>query len=880
MKRQYIISVLFLFLIGCASYKELIPNPELISKEGTFNPIQNKDENFKLKKDDLYFIKFPRPAGNEYYLILTGPSKPLIHSYIKNLFDAEAESVVTRSFGFTEGGVETIESQKTKVDSLLIYPIDSLSAYYSWMIDSVREDTDLKMSYRYVQQWRYSFENEYVRYRTLWSNNVMDRTVYNALTPDYQTDNLAFDNIKNDLLPKRKNLQTIREELRKVEHLFPPEIKQSADTAYQVYGSLCSDIDDELTVQNTYLAVLAALKKEKETRGDIAAFLAAGPEFSEFITQAAAYPRRIIDQMKKVITARFSEILPTYDAGLKKTDLNAIGPYPELENVPALFKAYDVEVGDDLEHLMTFVQKFTEERDDFRVVEGNLVNLNAMAENISDRPSDSFYRTVVSVLDQTEKVMPECEARRVEKYGKYKCALTLDQKINNATKYIDGLSEEIHGLQLFDAHLSRVSGTSGPTVTWPADSFYTDILGNLDEVKSSLPKNIPARIDPYSDGKMASWANKRVASAGKEVNEQIQRYQKAAQLVPQINAFRAQGTYRPIIRLLSANRSMGFFLAHYPDVDSLSLETQAKRIAGYLEQQAWASVESRLDDLWKDKDYLNLEAIVEKKSLTVRQYEQELFQKVNSTSRVAADTFVKAHETTLKNVPVLYKDSVFLPVYKLTFTSTNQKDLQQRRKQIEDYLAEMKNIRFPEVSIKALYKELTKNSRDQGVEKARAIVDHGKFYKGTEKQVKGLVEECDPTVAKSISKPSEYRKLFMLPTSSKKGENDYLLRLKLDIPSEAEFPVFDVNLMVPSDLVQQVGDKAWYDEITINKKPIKNEGRFHITAPTSANNYESQITPVQLDKTTSNILEIKLRYPGSKVFEVSVMAQKPILRKN
>ena len=254
---------------------------------------------------------------------------------------------------------------------------------------------------------------------------------------------------------------------------------------------------------------------------------------------------------------------------------------------------------------------------------------------------------------------------------------------------------------------------------------------------------------------------------------------------------------------------------------------------------------------------------------------------MNLTSRSAADTFVKIHETSVKNIQGLYKDSAFTPVYKLIFSSTNPRDVQLRRKLIEDYLNDSKNIRFPETAIKALYRELTKNSRDQGVEKARAIVDHGKFYKGTDKQVKGLVDECDPNIAKSIVKPSEYRRLFVLPISSnKKGPNSYLLRLKLDISSEAEFPVFDVNIAMSSDLAQNAEQKAWFDEITINKKQIKNEGRFHITAPTSANNYESQITPVQLDKASSNILEIKLTYDELRVFEVSVMAQKPIIRKN
>jgi hypothetical protein len=135
-------------------------------------------------------------------------------------------------------------------------------------------------------------------------------------------------------------------------------------------------------------------------------------------------------------------------------------------------------------------------------------------------------------------------------------------------------------------------------------------------------------------------------------------------------------------------------------------------------------------------------------------------------------------------------------------------------------------------------------------------------------------------VPKIFTKPSEYRKFFVLPvTSSKKGTNDYILRLELEIPSDAEFPIFDINVTVPREFAQNP-ERPWFQEISINKKPIKNEGRFHITAPTSSNNYESQITPIQIEKGGNNIFEIKLKYAGFRVFEVSVMAQKPIIRKN
>jgi hypothetical protein len=117
-------------------------------------------------------------------------------------------------------------------------------------------------------------------------------------------------------------------------------------------------------------------------------------------------------------------------------------------------------------------------------------------------------------------------------------------------------------------------------------------------------------------------------------------------------------------------------------------------------------------------------------------------------------------------------------------------------------------------------------------------------------------------------------------TNNTQGMNQYLFRVKMQIPSEAQFPVFDVNVKLPAEVAKNARQTQWFESITINKTPIKNEGRHRVTAPTADNNYESLITPVQMDKAGLNILEIRFNYPAFRVFEISVMAQVPIIRKN
>ena len=153
------IGISLIALSGCTTIEELQPIPEIVPSEGPYRDLKNKDENFKLKKNDQYFIKFPRPDREDFYLVLVGKNKPKIHSNLKSFFDAKAESLLTRSFGFKEGSIQLIPDENTQSDSVILYSIDSISASYSWIIDTVREDIDLALRYRYVRHWRYVYEN-------------------------------------------------------------------------------------------------------------------------------------------------------------------------------------------------------------------------------------------------------------------------------------------------------------------------------------------------------------------------------------------------------------------------------------------------------------------------------------------------------------------------------------------------------------------------------------------------------------------------------------------------------------------------------------------------------------------------------------------------
>ena len=300
-----------------------------------------------------------------------------------------------------------------------------------------------------------------------------------------------------------------------------------------------------------------------------------------------------------------------------------------------------------------------------------------------------------------------------------------------------------------------------------------------------------------------------------------------------------------------------------------SVHAGAREVAGRINASAWSEAETRLRDLNTSPGINGNPIVRAHKGMFVSHLETDLFAHLKNETEQRLEAFLTKNELNTENVAALYQDSVFLPLYRMTYSSAGPATVSQRNQQIDEYLTAAKSIRFPEAAIRALYAEfIRRTSPAAECEKTRAIVEHGKQYRGDDKQIKAYINECDPPVAKWIVRAKEYRKLYALPvTTDPRGSNEYIFRLRLNIPSDAQFPVFDITIKLPPEVAAKAGSEQWYKEITINKKPIKNEGRFRITAPKADNNYESLISPVQMDKDGNNILEVRFMYPGFRVFE-------------
>ena len=740
--KQRSLAILLTFLLGgCAAYKELEPAPPIMPAERGYIELKNGNTNFELEGGKKYFIKFPRPMKDHFKLVLTAPAKQVFHAYL------------TREFEGKEEPFTPIANETPTNDSTFVFAVDSSVPIYYWLIDSLYQDIQLVLHYRYVPEWRYTFEVRFASYASTLASNRVDRTTYEGINASTDLNALNAAKDLSSLKTHTDQLKSLADQLKTLASVFPEDIAASQDTAYKQYVELKSKLDDEVDFQENYGRVLSIIKINHETNGDVATFLDAVPVLADHMNHAKDFPSGTAQRMRAILGDRVDQIFPYFDHLLTtKNDVSHITPVVNGDALVALYGGIGKTMPPDLAGLARFIKEFNSESDGLARANIKLRDLDRdLTKNLATA-NDQFYDTQASAAGKAKEMIPDALVGRMQRFGNYPCAVQITQEIAAASRR---------------SHDNEV--------------MYT-IAG------------------------------------------------------------------------------------------------QTSRL---LTDHMWGAVETGLRQLSDAGTFTSAGSLTDQRGQIIRKFESDLFEAVKLTSQRRVDQFTKANETTIDNVPMLYQDSVFTPVYQLSYSSIGPGELDRKRKEIDDYLDGIKYVQFPEAAIKGIYASFIKDINDRGVDKARAIVEHGKLYRGTDKQVKGLIDECNPNMAKWIVKAKDYRRLFALPvTSNPRGSNDYVFRLGLLIPSEAQFPVFDINIKLPQDVARKAASEQWYQEITLNKKPIRNEGRFRITAPVADNNYESQISPVQLDKEGNNVLEIRFKYAGYKVLEISAMAQVPIIRKN
>jgi hypothetical protein len=464
-----------------------------------------------------------------------------------------------------------------------------------------------------------------------------------------------------------------------------------------------------------------------------------------------------------------------------------------------------------------------------------------------------------------------------------KADIPVPAELTQMTKFITDFDSKAKTLAALKDSVEAIGKYINDGAQFPSDEFFKVVVARITAVQSAIPSKIDEQYGKYAISKASLALNAEIAKAGAIVLQRVTESRQAEVLVQQVNMLKPQGDYHAMLGLLVQAKQLGFLIEKYRDLDRMAIEQHVKGIKGTLAAAAWQQSESGLRALHGDQTFLNYQGILPLKEAAVRDLEDSLYTGIERVTRSRVNKFCEEKVAVLENVDSLYNDSVFLPVYDVKFSSGSQNQLLKKKEDLVADLAKLKDFEFPAKAIKLCYEQFIKNPEENGVLKARAVVTHGTHYKGDDKDLKIRVAECDPKSAKRISKPKEYRRVFALPVTdnrNKGGKNKYFIRLNVNIETEAQFPVYDVNIKLPKEIAQNAAAAQWYDAISLNKTLLKNEGRFSIGAPGPANEFECQITPVQMNKDKNNILEVNFTYPAFKPFIVSVMVQKPIIKKN
>jgi len=796
MKLRYLVCItLAISLTGCAAYSELKPKPPIASIEGDYIELtkarsEDKIEQFELKAEKQYYVRFPAAAASNFYLVLRNNRQALMNTYL---------SATKPKNNGTDDRIRDMGGGQAGINA---YAIPPTTQYYYWVVETVSQDLTLTLDYRYVPIWRYTFETKRDELRDRLSENRIDRTNYERLGGAFHfgTD-YDYTGTLNLIAGANGNVQTLNDELQDLENIFPIDILNSEDRAFLDYLDLKDHIEDELKFQDNYQKILNIFQTESASRGNMQAFLNAAPDFASFLGQVGRFPEGTIREGQAVIGGRMTGVVPYLEQQIAvKEDINPVAFTFDLGSVNGLYRATGQGVPGRFLAIVDFIEKF---------------NLEA------------------------ERIAP-----------------ALDR-------------------------LAQAQTYANAEHTWPSNNHYIEARGHLVELDRLMPNANAVSFSDYDHFRCVMRLNEELERIGNQKTRLNRDYNEAQNVVRQVNVLRPQREYRAIVRLLASHRRLGFLMQQYSSVDQLSLEQQQTAIEVSLQARVFPEAEMQVKELHEDDVFLRPNSIAATKRATVDRLEGRLSSAVEQESKERVDAFVEQNKLTIDRVEDLYQDPVFNPVYKLTFTSRHAIDLARRNAALQGYLDSLKTEVFPAAAIPEIYREFVRNLADLGVAKARAIIVHGAMYKGTDRRIKNLVAECDPYTPKWITKPAEYRKIYVLPTSTNpNGDNQYLLRLNVRIPTQAKFPVFDVNIKLPEGVAANATTEQWYDLISLNKQPLKPQGRFTITAPTAANNYEAQLTPVQMKANENNILELQFTHPSFQVFEVSAMSQRPIMRKD
>ncbi|RMF54777.1 MAG: hypothetical protein D6748_16010, partial [Calditrichaeota bacterium] len=408
----------FLLILGCHPFKELKPKPEVQPIESEYIEILNKDKKFELKQGKKYFMRFPAIQAPQHYLVLRVHHLEFLNSYL------------TRQFNQGKGNVIKLPDQSDPDDNLLVYEIDQTVPTFYWVIDEVRQDMLLEMQYRYVPIWRFRVESMNSQFQLTLARNSVDREIFESISSPGDLEQINVDRELQSLEKKTEALKGIQGEMIGIEGIFPPEVVNSSDPAYQDYQDLKNELEKELAFQDDYRVWLTALKKERESRGDDGAFLAAVPDFLTFFRHQDRYPENLVQATQALLEKRLNRSSSFLVNQLSsKADAS---PLPV--NVKELRELYD-ESGLTPEKEFTDIANVIERFNTAaRAVEEANSELDEIMNEIqsgSKWPSDNFYSEKSREVGNIKSDLPSISRSEFGKFSGYTAVRKLTAEVES-----------------------------------------------------------------------------------------------------------------------------------------------------------------------------------------------------------------------------------------------------------------------------------------------------------------------------------------------------------------------------------------------------------------------------------------------------------------
>jgi len=345
-----VVATVGLIVMSCAPYKQLQPKPEITPAEGDFIPLKRGDKDFELKADKQYYIAFPPPPEDNFYLVLNMPDKKRVTSYL------------TASLVDEKKPGEKITDESPYPDTQSAYPIDPGTTYY-WIVEKVPADLVYRMDYRYVPRWRFKFETRHTTLKETYAANKVDRETYRAIAPGFDVEKVDFALAIDTIGKHTEKLETVLKELQEIESLFPQKLLNSDDEAYKAYVSLKKSLEDEIAFQKNYAATLNFFYQEQQTRKSAGEFVGRVDVFTTFLKNKDKLPSGVVQLAQQVMKRRLAEVVPFYDERLrKKDDAKPFNPdffrYESYIKLPALYDAAGVAKPADFQAQLRFMTDY------------------------------------------------------------------------------------------------------------------------------------------------------------------------------------------------------------------------------------------------------------------------------------------------------------------------------------------------------------------------------------------------------------------------------------------------------------------------------------------------------------------------------------------